>query len=88
MLAQVSSLNCLSGMFLTCLCKAKYDCMNQGLSVGWSDIYRRSFDCQWIDITGIANGTYLLQIEVNANHAILESNYDNNSIWYWVTIPA
>jgi len=62
--------------------------MNQGLSVGWSDIYQRWFDCQWIDITGIANGTYLLQVEVNANHAILESNYDNNSIWFWVIIPA
>jgi hypothetical protein len=33
-----------------------YDCDNQGITSGWEDVYDRSLDCQWIDVTGIKPG--------------------------------
>jgi hypothetical protein len=57
---------------------AVYDCTNQGLSVGWADIYRSSLDCQWIDITGVPAGDYVLRVEINPLAAIPEERLDNN----------
>jgi len=58
-----------------------YNCSNQGITAGWSDVYGRTLDCQWIDITGLAAGNYQLRASVNDTHTIVtESNYDNNSI--------
>jgi hypothetical protein len=39
---------------------AKYTCSNQGISVGWSDVYGSYLDCQWIDVTGflLANTSF------------------------------
>ncbi|CAF0973714.1 unnamed protein product, partial [Brachionus calyciflorus] len=34
-------------------CKNKYDCKNQGIQIGWADLYPNVLDCQWIDITDI-----------------------------------
>jgi hypothetical protein len=59
---------------------AGYDCMNQGVSAGWADIYSRNLPCQWIDVTGVAPGTYVLRVEVNAAHDLVESNTMNN-VW-------
>ena len=42
-----------------------YTCINQGISVGWLDVYDRFLDCQWIDVTGVPYGDYTLRIEVN-----------------------
>src|SRR5690606_19984528 len=33
-----------------------YSCVNQGLSLGWSDTYEASLDCQWIDVTDVDPG--------------------------------
>lgn len=56
-----------------------YNCSNQGITAGWSDVYGRGLDCQWIDITGLAAGNYQLRVSVNDTHTIVtESNYDNN----------
>ncbi|MEW5798526.1 MAG: lysyl oxidase family protein [Bacteroidota bacterium] len=49
-----------------------YSCDYQGISVGWGDVYDRSIDCQWLDITGIAAGSYTLEVEVNAGGVINE----------------
>ena len=58
---------------------AHYNCSNQGITAGWSDVYGRGLDCQWIDITGLAGGNYQLRVSVNDSHTIVtESNYDNN----------
>ena len=57
-----------------------YNCSNQGITAGWSDIYGRGLDCQWIDITGVAPGDYQLRVNVNDSRNIsVESNYDNNT---------
>lgn len=50
----------------------------QGISVGWADIYDRSLPDQWIDITGIPDGVYILEAEVDPNGQILELNESNN----------
>jgi len=63
-----------------------YDCNNQGLHVGWEDDYPAGVDCQWIDITDVPPGPYIVSVVVNAEHYLPESNYANNEIRTQVTI--
>ena len=58
----------------------------QGLSVGWIDVYSKSLPGQNIDITGIPDGHYWLESEVDPNNNVLESNEDNNITRVLVTI--
>ncbi|MGH8612044.1 MAG: lysyl oxidase family protein [Gammaproteobacteria bacterium] len=69
--------------------QARYDnCQsNQGISVGWADVYGYSLDGQWIDITGVPSGSYKLEAEVNAEQVFEESNYENNRMAVPVFIP-
>lgn len=50
----------------------------QGISVNCGDLYGSHLDCQWIDITGVAPGTYLLQLNANPDRLAVESDYRNN----------
>jgi len=50
----------------------------QGVSVGWMDTYLSYFDGQYIDISDLDDGIYILKTIVNAERNILESNYENN----------
>ena len=59
---------------------------NQGISAGWADSYVRTLDGQWIDITGLARGSYVLEVEVNAEHLFTETNYRNNSAAVTVSV--
>jgi hypothetical protein len=63
-----------------------YQCNDQGISKGWQDIYDKSLDCQFLDITGVPAGNYILEIVVNPNRVPRESNYYNNSTRVPVTI--
>ncbi|HTQ44616.1 MAG TPA: lysyl oxidase family protein [Polyangiaceae bacterium] len=63
-----------------------YVCTYQGLHVGWEDDYPAGVDCQWIDITDVPPGPYIVSVVVNAQHYLPESNYDNNEIRAQVTI--
>ena len=53
-------------------------CGYQGISAGWADVYHRGLDCQWIDITGVPSGRYVLEVAINPAHVIQEHNYSNN----------
>jgi hypothetical protein len=65
-----------------------FDCnQQQGLTVGWADIYIRGTDCQWIDITDLPAGVYQLALTVNAEGLIPESNLENNSAIVKVRVP-
>ncbi len=60
--------------------KATYkDCDNGGLGVCRYDSYPVGVDGQWVDITGLPDGEYVLEIELNATHLIDEADFDNNS---------
>ncbi|MBI2430104.1 MAG: hypothetical protein HYV29_15155 [Ignavibacteriales bacterium] len=64
-----------------------YDCDYQGISVGWGDVYDRSLDCQWLDVTGIVAGNYILEVEVNVGEVINEGqNQWTNVVRVPVTI--
>ena len=65
---------CLPGAWLS------YTCNKQGISVNCGDRYGRLLDCQWIDITGLAPGTYVLRQVVNPHRESIESDYLNNEI--------
>ncbi|HXX66124.1 MAG TPA: lysyl oxidase family protein [Polyangiaceae bacterium] len=66
---------------------APFNCTNQGLDIGWEDVYPNDLDCQWVDITGIPSGTYILSVHINAAHYLPESNYDNDIATVTVTVP-
>ena len=54
------------------------DCGYQGLTAGWADIYHRDLDCQWVDVTGVPDGRYILQVHVNPARVLRETDYSNN----------
>jgi hypothetical protein len=64
-----------------------YTCSNQGLHVGWEDVYPNDIDCQWIDVTGLPTGTYVLSVVINGDEYLPESNYANNEARVSVMIP-
>jgi hypothetical protein len=68
------------GQFFTCSDTV------QGLSVGWKDVYDKSLPGQDIDVTGIPDGVYWLESEVDPYNHILESNKNNNIARVKVTI--
>lgn len=66
-----------------------FDCTsNQGLHVGFEDVYPNNIDCQWIDVTDVPPGSYQLSIVVNGDHYLPESDYTNNEARVTLTIPA
>lgn len=65
----------------------KYNCDHQGISAGWEDIYARSLDCQWLDVTGLPGGKYLLRVVVNPDSIFQEANYNNNAVTVSITLP-
>lgn len=67
---------------------AKYTCSSQGISAGWSDVYDRSLDGQWLDITGVPPGTYTLRVAVDVGNLFAEASDDDNFAEVPVTIPA
>jgi hypothetical protein len=68
-------------------CDKLYDCTNQGIQTGWADIYGNTLDCQWLDITDLAPGDYLLQVTLNPSRLLDERSFANNSLAVPVTIP-
>ena len=49
-----------------------------GISVGAADIYPWYIADQYIDVTSVRDGRYLLRVEVDANHKLVEKSRDNN----------
>jgi hypothetical protein len=58
------------------------DCTNPnallGFSVGWGDQYDQTDDGQPIDLTGVADGTYVLHAVVDPQHVFQESDSSND----------
>lgn len=51
----------------------------QGITAGWSDVYSRGLSNQWINITGIPDGNYWLEVIVDPENQLLESDESNNT---------
>ncbi|HJQ64969.1 MAG TPA: lysyl oxidase family protein [Gemmatimonadales bacterium] len=65
--------------------RKRFNCDNQGVSAGWYDLYSRDLDCQWVDITDLPDGDYVLQAETNpkrrnGRRRVREDNYTDNVI--------
>jgi hypothetical protein len=60
---------------------------NQGLSVGWADVYPWHISCQFLDVSGAAPGRHVLEVEVNPDRVLPESDYRNNSATVRIRIP-
>ena len=59
-----------------------------GISVGWGDTYGSSLAYQWIDVTGVATGTYWLIATADKDNYYLESNEKNNCSWAKVKLSS
>lgn len=59
--------------------------LTQGISVGWRDVYTRTLDDQWIDVTAVPPGTYWLEGVVDPENHIEESNETNNAARILIT---
>ena len=45
---------------------AGYNCENQGITSGWGDWYYKQLPGQWIDITGVPEGDYIVRASINS----------------------
>ena len=61
--------------------------VREGISNDMGDFYGSQLGDQWVDVTGIVPGTYMLKAVANPAKLYIESNYDNNTVTDTVTIP-
>ena len=58
-----------------------------GISVGWGDRYPWNFTFQWIDITGLPAGRYVVRSTVDIGNWYRETNDYDNCSWARIRIP-
>lgn len=58
----------------------------QGLRPGWADVYGASLDGQFINLTGVPDGIYWLEGEVDPDNLLIETDETNNSVKIQVAI--
>lgn len=52
----------------------------QGLRPGWADVYGATLSGQFIELTGVPDGVYWLEGDIDPNSQVLESNETNNRV--------
>ena len=52
----------------------------QGLSIGWQDLYEFYLPGQYIEVSGLPDGDYILTTMVNPDRVFIETNYDDNCV--------
>jgi len=57
-----------------------------GLSVGWGDEYPSSIAFQYIDISGLPNGDYVVTLEADLDGEFVETDETNNTAWAEIRI--
>jgi hypothetical protein len=58
----------------------------QGLSVGWGDLYPNGTSGQYIDVTSVADGTYCFRTTADPLNKIRETSNTNNVNSRWITL--
>ncbi|KNC83032.1 hypothetical protein SARC_04703 [Sphaeroforma arctica JP610] len=56
----------------------QHRCTNQGIAVGCADTYSRGLDCQWVDVTPLPAGWYVMNVNINLDKRVREYSYFNN----------
>ena len=46
-----------------------YDCHDQGITSGWGDWYYKQLVGQWIDITDVPEGDYIVRVSINTGES-------------------
>ena len=60
---------------------AEYNCgIVQGISVGWADVYNKFLPDQWIDITGVPDNIYWLEVITDPQDRLRETDETNNVV--------
>jgi hypothetical protein len=57
---------------------ADNDYLIQGITAGWADTYDWYLPDQYIEVTGVPNGYYILETTVDPDNSLLESDETNN----------
>lgn len=57
-----------------------------GITNGWADVYNWFLADQFIDITGLPDGVYRLEITADPNDTLLESDETDNASSTWICI--
>jgi len=70
----------------TCGTDRTVSTQTMGLQSGWADKYGQELVDQFIDVTGLADGTYRMRLTVDADNWFQEIDETNNSNWTDVTI--
>jgi hypothetical protein len=55
-----------------------YTCLDQGISAGCGDTYGAGLGCQYLDVTGVPDGRYVLRVTLDPFHRIAELSETNN----------
>lgn len=50
-----------------------------GITVNCADVYLFDLDCQWVDMTELDTGRYVLKIAVNPEFKVSEQSFENNA---------
>ncbi len=62
--------------------------LTMGLSVGWGDVYPWWMAYQWIDISALPNGDYVVTADADPYAQFREATRTNNSTWTRIRIAA
>ncbi|MCA9263686.1 MAG: proprotein convertase P-domain-containing protein [Planctomycetales bacterium] len=63
------------------------DCnRKQGITAGWTDVYDSYLPDQWINVAEVVDGDYWLEITVDPDDQLLESDETNNTLRVPITI--
>jgi len=65
-----------------------FDCAFQGITSGWGDWYFKQLTGQWIDITGVPAGDYIVRVRINTVNMFDEGqNRYTNAVETSIRIP-
>jgi hypothetical protein len=68
--------------------RPRFTCSAQGIQAGWGDTYDAGLPGQWIEIDGVPPGTYTLEVAINPDGILAETDSGNNTATVEVEIPA